>query len=216
MGIYLTLNTEPILNQLNKNKPTDKKLSKMDSTVEIKEEKPDFKELVYYPDLQVKQEPLVDPLNLEWPKKCSLCSKNYDHHTFLLTTGQIHSFCTVFGVCSGNSCFEEIFKSFELCADCTALVAEIDTQIGILRNAELCLRRSVQDIGSHLSDRLVATEDPGGTAKWCLQNFENLKNDRVKELVANELGTAQKFGLIATSKSICIVAENFVVWCSEQ
>ena len=169
--------------------------------MEIKEEKPDLQELVFYTDLRAKQEPLVDPY-LEWPKKCSLCSKNYERHTFLLTTAQIHSFCTVLGICSENSCFEEIFKSFELCADCTALVAEIDTQVGILRNAELCFRRCVQEIGSHLSDRLVATEDPGGTAKWCLQNFENLKNDRVKELVANELGTAQKFGLIATSKSI--------------
>ena len=86
----------------------------MDSTQDIKEEKPDFQELVFYTDPQVKQEPLVDPLLLELLKKCSLCSKNYEHHTFLLTTAQIHSFCTVLGICSGNSCFEEIFKSFEI------------------------------------------------------------------------------------------------------
>ena len=173
----------------------------MDSLVEIKEECPDFQEFVFYTDPQVKQESFVDPLLLELPNKCSLCSKNYDHQTLPLTTAQIHSFCSVLGITTENSCFEEIFKSFELCADCTELVTEIDAQISVLRNAELRIRRCVQEIGFHLSDQLMTvTDDPGGTAKYCLRNFEKLNPGRVKTMVANELGTAQKCSLIATSK----------------
>jgi len=180
-------------------------LTKMDSAVEIKDEKPDFQELVYYSDLQVKQEPIIDSLLLELSKKCSLCSKNYDHdhHTFLLSTAQIRSFCTVLGICSDNFCFEEIFKSLELCPDCTGLVTEIDAQMGILRTAELCIRRCVQEMGSHLSDRLGSTENPAGQTadvESCLQNLEKLNSSRVKTMIANELGITQKFWLIATSK----------------
>ena len=97
--------------------------------VDIKEEPQDLEEPIFYSEPPVHNYQHIEKTRSKRRRKlsknCSLCSENYnDNIQCKFTSAGIHSLCSILGICSSNSCFEEIFKSFSLCTLCTGSQSE--------------------------------------------------------------------------------------------
>jgi len=105
--------------------------------VDIKEEPQDLEEpIIYSHEPEENYQDITDPLELpscesrskkrrKLSKNCSLCSESYNESIQCkFTSAGIRSLCSILGICTSNSCFEEIFKSFSLCTLCTGKQSE--------------------------------------------------------------------------------------------